>query len=71
MIFNVRCEFTITLDVEMLSWFNHNQGMKLPFNSIEELVNICQEFSQIQWDGEYDYWNNINDNKDKGKKFRF
>ncbi|MTF39094.1 type III-A CRISPR-associated RAMP protein Csm5 [Cyanobacterium aponinum] len=71
MIFKVCCEFTITLDLEMLSWFNHNQGMKLPFNSIEELVNICQEFSQIQWDGEYDYWNNINDNKDKGKNLDF
>jgi len=71
MIFNVRCEFNVTLDVEMLSWFNHNQGMKLPFNSIKELVNICQEFSQIQWDGEYDYWNNINDNRDKGKNLDF
>lgn len=68
MIFNVRTEFTITLDLEMLSWFNHNQQMKLPFNNIEDLLKICQEFSQYQWDGEYDYWNNINNNEDKRNK---
>ncbi|WP_017295918.1 type III-A CRISPR-associated RAMP protein Csm5 [Geminocystis herdmanii] len=71
MIFNVRTEFTINLDLEMLSWFNHNQNMRLPFNNLEELMNICQEFSQTQWDGEYDYWNNINDNKHQGKDLDF
>lgn len=62
MVFNVDTEFTLSLDTEMLSWFKHNQGMKLPFNNLDELLQICQEFAQEQWDYEHDYWNNIENN---------
>jgi CRISPR-associated protein Csm5 len=53
----------------MLSWFKHNQGMKLPFNSISEFLTICQEFAQEQWDGEYDYWQAIKNNREKNLNF--
>ncbi|WP_040897772.1 type III-A CRISPR-associated RAMP protein Csm5 [Xenococcus sp. PCC 7305] len=58
-VYQAKTEFTLKIDHDMLSWFKHNQGMKLPFNSIAELLKICQEFAQEQWDGEYDYWQNI------------
>ncbi|MEA5620636.1 type III-A CRISPR-associated RAMP protein Csm5 [Cronbergia sp. UHCC 0137] len=62
MVRNVKTQFTITLDKEMLSWFKHKQGMKLPFNNIDELLQICQEFAQEQWDYEHDYWSAIENN---------
>lgn len=65
MVYRLRTEFTIAIDTEMLSWFHHNQGMKLPFQNINDLINICQEFAQYQWDGEYDYWNEVKNNYDK------
>ncbi len=62
MIRNVQTTFTLTLDTEMLSWFQHKQGMKLPFQNLAELLKICQEFSQEQWDYEHNYWNDIKNN---------
>ncbi|MBW4669849.1 MAG: type III-A CRISPR-associated RAMP protein Csm5 [Cyanomargarita calcarea GSE-NOS-MK-12-04C] len=62
MVRNVQTTFTLKLDTEMLSWFQHKQGMKLPFQNLEELLKICQEFSQEQWDYEHDYWNDIKNN---------
>ncbi|MGB6300827.1 MAG: type III-A CRISPR-associated RAMP protein Csm5, partial [Rivularia sp. (in: cyanobacteria)] len=62
MVRNVDTEFTLSLDTEMLSWFKHNQGMKLPFNNLDELLEICREFAQEQWDYEHDYWNSIKNN---------
>ena len=59
MVRNVKTEFTLILDPEMLSWFQHQQGMKLPFNNLDELLQICQDFAQEQWDYEHDYWNAI------------
>ena len=70
-VYEVRTEFTLKIDRDMLSWFKHNQGMKLPFNSIEELLNICQEFAQEQWDGEYDYWANIRNKRHQDKNLDF
>jgi CRISPR-associated protein Csm5 len=54
--------FTISLDLQMLSWFQHQQGMKIPFNSVDELLQICQEFAQEQWNAEHDYWEAIINN---------
>lgn len=71
MVRNVRTEFTITLDQEMLSWFHHRQGMQLPFRTIDELLNICQEFAQQQWDEEVRYWQNIENNRNQGKTLNF
>lgn len=68
MVRNVKTEFTITLDKEMLSWFKHKQGMKLPFNNIDELLQICQEFTQEQWDYEHDYWSAIENNSNAAGK---
>ncbi|MBW4615247.1 MAG: type III-A CRISPR-associated RAMP protein Csm5 [Desmonostoc vinosum HA7617-LM4] len=62
MVRNVHTQFTLTLDTEMLSWFKHKQGMKLPFNNLDELLQICQEFTQEQWDYEHDYWQAIENN---------
>jgi CRISPR-associated protein Csm5 len=69
---NVNTEFTLTLDPEMLSWFQHKQGMKLPFNNLDELLQICQDFAQEQWDYEHDYWDAIENNLNaSGKKLEF
>lgn len=66
-VLNVRTQFTLSLDHEMLSWFRHKQGMVLPFHSVADLLKICQEFAQDQWDSEHDYWaeikNNLNDRR--------
>lgn len=58
----VQTYFTITLDREMLSWFRHNQGMQIPFQSVADLLKLCQEFAQDQWDFEHDYWQAIKNN---------
>lgn len=72
MVRNVRTMFTITLDYEMLSWFRHSQGMELPFKTLDELLVICQEFAQEQWDFEHDYWNVIKNNPNaKGRNLDF
>ncbi len=72
MVRNVQTEFTLTLDTEMLSWFKHKKGMKLPFNNLDELVQICQEFTQEQWDYEHDYWGDVQNNpRASGKNLDF
>lgn len=65
MVENVRGEFTLTLDKDMLKWFSHRQGMKIPFNTVDELMNICQEFARVQWQYEFNYWDKIFNNKDR------
>jgi CRISPR-associated protein Csm5 len=62
MVFNVHTQFTLSVDHEMLNWFRHNNGMTLPFQSADDLLNICQEFAQEQWDFEHDYWDTIVNN---------
>jgi CRISPR-associated protein Csm5 len=72
MVRNVKTEFTLSIDTEMLSWFSHNQGMKLPFTTLDELLQICQEFTQEQWDYEHDYWQAIKNNpKANGRNLDF
>ena len=72
MVRNVKTEFTLSIDTEMLSWFRHNQGMKLPFTTLDELLQICQEFTQEQWDYEHDYWQAIKNNpKANGRNLDF
>lgn len=72
MVRNIHTQFTLTLDTEMLTWFKHKQGMTLPFCNLEELINICQEFAQDQWDYEHDYWNDIKNNpRASGKNLDF
>ncbi|MFG6098455.1 type III-A CRISPR-associated RAMP protein Csm5 [Leptothoe sp. ISB3NOV94-8A] len=68
----VKTSFSICLDTEMLSWFRGEQGLKIPFKSVSELLEICQEFAQDQWNAEYDYWHNTKDNSDaRGKNLDF
>jgi CRISPR-associated protein Csm5 len=69
--YNVRTEFTLTLDTEMLSWFRHHQGMTIPFTNLDELLKICCEFAQEQWDGEHDYWNFIKNHSFKDINLNF
>ena len=72
MVQKVNTQFTLTLDTEMLSLFEHKQGMKLPFNNLDKLLQICQDFAQEQWDYEHDYWDAIeNNNKASGKNLDF
>ncbi|MEP6519620.1 type III-A CRISPR-associated RAMP protein Csm5 [Microcoleus vaginatus] len=71
MVRNVQTEFTISLDTEMLQWFTHNQGMQIPFKNLDELLKICQEFAQEQWDAEHDYWEDIQTNLSQGKDLNF
>lgn len=62
MVRNVRTQFTLSLDSTMLSWFRHDQGMQIPFKTVDEIMKICQEFAQDQWDYEHDYWQDIQNN---------
>ncbi|QLE58529.1 type III-A CRISPR-associated RAMP protein Csm5 [Nostoc sp. TCL26-01] len=64
MVWNAQTEFTLTIDTEMLSQFQHEQGMQLPRKlwTIEGILEICQEFAQAQWEHEKKYWNSITDN---------
>lgn len=68
MLFNVDATFTLAIDHDMLSRFQHNQGMQLPFKTVADLLAICQEFVQEQWDFEFDYWNAVQDNPQAGGK---
>ncbi|NEQ47566.1 MAG: type III-A CRISPR-associated RAMP protein Csm5 [Leptolyngbya sp. SIOISBB] len=70
--FNVRTQFTLSVDHEMLSWFHHQKGMKLPFQSVEDLLQICQGFAQEQWDFEHDYWAAVQNNPEaQGRNLDF
>lgn len=68
MVRSVRTQFTISIDTEMLSWFRHSQGMKIPFQSVQDILNICQEFAQDQWDFEHDYWIEIQNNSNASRR---
>lgn len=71
MVRNVRTEFTLSLDTQMLSWFRHQEGMQLPFQSLDDVLKICQEFAQEQWDGEHDYWQAVQNHRNQGKDLDF
>jgi CRISPR-associated protein Csm5 len=72
MVRNVNASFTLSLDTKLLSWLKHNGGMKLPFQDIADILAICQEFAQDQWDYEHDYWQDIQNNpKAQGKNLDF
>lgn len=72
MVFNVRTQFTISIDHEMLTWFKHKRGMQLPFQSVDDLLKICRDFAQEQWDFEHDYWAPVKSNPNaQGKKLDF
>ncbi|MDI9635362.1 type III-A CRISPR-associated RAMP protein Csm5 [Geitlerinema splendidum] len=72
MVRSVKAEFSISLDTEMLSWFQGDRGLTIPFKSVTEILNICQEFAQDQWDYEHDYWANIKNNPNaQGKNLDF
>jgi CRISPR-associated protein Csm5 len=71
MVWNVKTEFTISINSEMLSWFRHNEGMKIPFNNVEDLLNICREFAQDQWNAEVKYWEKIGNNTHRGENLDF
>lgn len=66
---NVKTEFTLTLDTEMLSWFSrHKDGMRIPFKSIGDILKICSRFAQAQWQYECQYWQQITGNQSGNKR---
>ncbi|MGL4499862.1 MAG: type III-A CRISPR-associated RAMP protein Csm5 [Planktothrix sp.] len=72
MVVKVRTEFTLAVNPEMLSWFSHQEGMQLPFKTVDDILNICQEFAQDQWDFEHDYWEDIqNKQNENGRNLDF
>lgn len=72
MVRSLRTEFTISLDTTLLSWFRHQKGMQIPFQSVEGLLKICQEFAQDQWDNERVYWQAIANNpRDRNRPLDF
>lgn len=62
MVRNVKTHFTIRLDQTMLSWFRRSQGIEIPFQTIDDILKICQEFAEDQWDEEHYYWQNVKNN---------
>lgn len=62
MVRNVKTQFTLSLDKTMLSWFRRSQGIQIPFNTINDILEICQEFVQHQWEHEDNYWQKVKNN---------
>lgn len=62
MVRSVKTGFSISVDTEMLSWFRGDRGLTVPFRSVADILNICQEFAQDQWDYEHDYWQSVKNN---------
>lgn len=60
MVRSVKTRFTISLNKTMLSWFTPKN--KIPFETIDDILKICQEFAQDQWDEEHLYWQTIKNN---------
>jgi CRISPR-associated protein Csm5 len=71
MVRSLSTEFTLSVDQTMLSWFHHRAKMQIPFQSVEDILTICQEFAQDQWDFERDYWNQIKDTPTKDRILDF
>jgi CRISPR-associated protein Csm5 len=59
---NVQTAFTIALDHHLLDEMQHKQGMEIPFNSVDEVLQICQAFAQDQWNAERSYWDAVQNN---------
>jgi CRISPR-associated protein Csm5 len=55
----VQTTFTITLDRALLNRLRHQQGMQIPFDSVADILQLCQAFAQDQWDAEHDYWQDV------------
>lgn len=68
MIRNLRTEFTLSINPELLSWFRHKQKMNIPFKNVDDILNICQEFTKDQWKAEHFYWQDIQNNPHAGGK---
>jgi CRISPR-associated protein Csm5 len=59
---NVQTTFTITINLYLLEQMLSLHGMEIPFKSVAEILQICQDFAQDQWDAEHDYWQDIQSN---------
>lgn len=62
MVRKVKTHFTISIDQTMLSWFRRSQGIEIPFQTVDDILGICREFAQDQWDEEHYYWQNVKNN---------
>lgn len=63
---NVKTCVNISVDTEMLGWFKHRQDMTIPFSCVDDLLILCQEFAQKQWEVECKYWTEMK-NDTRGK----
>ncbi|OKH35675.1 type III-A CRISPR-associated RAMP protein Csm5 [[Phormidium ambiguum] IAM M-71] len=54
MVRNVETQFSITIDSALLSKFRSE--MQIPFGTINQLLQICQEFADDQWQHERKHW---------------
>jgi len=64
MIWNLQAQLYIFVDTAMLKdWFKHQAGMQLPsqLETVQGILEICEEFAQAQWEHEQGYWNSITD----------
>lgn len=62
MVRQAKTYFIVKIDQTMLSWFCHQQNMTIPFKTIDELMQICQEFAEDQWKHEAAYWQRLSSN---------
>jgi len=60
MVKRVRTKFTISINKQILS--NFNPQNKIPFQTIDDILKICKEFAQDQWNEECYYWQQIKNN---------
>lgn len=54
MVRNVETQFTIRIDPVLLSKFRSE--MQIPFDTVEKLLQICQDFANDQWQHERQHW---------------
>ncbi len=69
MVWKLETDFILTIDTDLLSHFQHDQGIELPpkLLSIQGILEICEEFAQAQWEHEKKYWNSLTDDPNDEK----
>ncbi|MBD3182526.1 type III-A CRISPR-associated RAMP protein Csm5, partial [Candidatus Poribacteria bacterium] len=69
-ILNVECippgvnvEFTLSLDMDILKYFQEN-NKNIPFANLNDIINMIKEFSKAQWDEQEDFFAWVKDSRD-------
>jgi CRISPR-associated protein Csm5 len=66
-----RTEFTVSIDHQLLTHFSHREGMDIPFKNVQDILDICKEYTQDQWQHERKYWTSIKNNPQDHLDFHF